>query len=125
MAERKEAVRATCEEIQHILVTSHKILSLCAEPSNLKNEFPPECIQFRNLLGPVPSYLAGRLIESNCTRLKLEHKRVKDSEFEVWTGGISLWRTLEDDRDTGIKTLRHHLLLVVQPLTHPMPVLPW
>lgn len=70
------------------------------------------------------SVLSRCLIESNCTRLKLELKRVKGSEFEVWTGGISLWRTSEDDRDTGIKTLRNHLLLVVQTSTHPTPVLP-
>jgi len=114
MAEKEDAVRASYKEIQRILATSHNIWSSYAEPSNLKNGFPPECVQLRNILGPIPSYPADRLTDFNSTRLKLKHKRVNDNEYELLTEGTSLWRTSERDCDTGIKTLRHHLLLGVQ-----------
>lgn len=90
MAEKKDTVRATCKETQRILATSHNIWSSYAEPSNLGDGFPPECVQLRNILGPVPSYLADRLIDFNSTRLKLKHKRVKDNEYELLTEGTSL-----------------------------------
>ena len=114
MTESEEVVRLSCEETQQILATSY---STWSSRAIVLDALKPESVQLRNVLGPVPSYLAYRLSSPRSIDLKLEHKLAKDNIHELFASGTSQWRTCTNDNDTGVKTIHYHLLRGIQTST--------
>lgn len=110
-----DSVRASRVDNQRMLARSWQTWSSYANEARLQNGLQPGCIQLRNILGRVPTFLAHRAVSnSESLQFKLEHRGFKGRNPELFISGRSRWRTTEGDCDLRDKVISHKLLLGIQ-----------
>lgn len=107
----QDPVRPSSAEVDDVLARSYNLWSSLKELAKGDTKLPLGCVQLRNILGPIPAYLAdGRSHDAAFSIYRRDDKT--GSEF--YLSGHSIWETSNATCDLPPRILSHRLLFAVQ-----------